>query len=153
MPTNFPVEGQTTAQPGLNLMLGLPLYFVFWQTSSSPQTFFHSRCRFQKEWSKNEKSRCPNSTDLNSSADDSFRHLTRAVPYDLFQANFCFWQYMARIKIARSAAGKSKQAKTFLSLRTYRQKRSMKKEMSVCSNSIEKERQIPKPAWRANKLL
>lgn len=92
--------------PSVNLTLGLP-HQLSCGRLCVPQTFLHSQYRFQKPI-QNENNPCPTSIALNSSADESFKCLTRNAHYVLFQTNFCFWQCMARIKIARSVAGKKK---------------------------------------------
>lgn len=87
--------------------LGPPFPFVLWQTLCSAD-FPPLPVQVPKTVIQNENNPCPTSITLNPSADESFKHLTRAAHYVLFQTNFCFWQCMERIKIARSAAGKNK---------------------------------------------
>lgn len=91
--------------PSVNLSLGLPLHLSRGRLCVL-QTFLHSQCRFQK-LIQNENDPCPTSITLNSSADESFKHLTRAAHDVLLQANFCFWQCKARIRLLEVLQGKT----------------------------------------------
>lgn len=83
-----------------------PLFpFILWQTLCSTD-LPPLPVQVPKTVIQNENNPYPTSITLNPSADESFKHLTRAAHYVLFQTNFCFWQFMESIKIARSVAGK-----------------------------------------------
>lgn len=86
--------------------LGPPSPFILWQTLCSTD-LPPLPVQVPKTVIQNENNPYPTSITLNPSADESFKHLTRAAHYVLFQTNFCFWQLMERIKIARSVAGKN----------------------------------------------
>lgn len=91
--------------PSLNL--GPPSPFILWQTLCSTD-LPPLPVQVPKTMIQNENNPYPTSITLNPSADESFKHLTRAAHYVLFKTNFCFWQCMERIKIARRVAGKNK---------------------------------------------
>lgn len=84
-----------------------PSPFVLWQTWCSTDLPLLP-VQVPKTVIQNENKSGPTSNTLNSSADESFKHLTRAAHYILLQTNFCFWRCVARIKIARSVVGKKK---------------------------------------------
>lgn len=106
MPTDFPAKRQNTAHQ-VKPDLEPPSPFVLWQAWCSTDLPLLPE-QVPKTVIQNENKSGPTSNTLNSSADESFKHLTRAAPYILFQTNFCFWRCVARIKIARSVVGKKK---------------------------------------------